>query len=750
MTGEPAIPQAQPSARRAPGWLERLRARGVLRVAASYGVIAWLLLQIADVVFEPLGVPHWAMIALLITLALGLPVAVLLAWFYELTPAGVAIDGASAAAPRPTVQGVRRYADLVIIVALLVVVAVLLARQPETGGDAASLESSLAVMPFTNIGGNPDNEYLSDGLAEELLDQIGRVPGMRVSARSSSFYFKGQNIDAVTAAKKLGVAAVLEGSVRRQGQKQRISVRLINGANGFQLWSSTFEGAGADLMRTQQEIARSVVEALMPRFASSGGAVPAAVTTSVTAHDLYLLGRYEERHEAGDSEKAIGLYRQAVAADPTFALAHAALGRYMLTAWLMEGEVSAREEAEQLIRRAVTLDPQSSEAHEALGNFLRWTEQTGAGREYGRAVELNPNNTTALAAHANHLSLAGNPRKAIEILRRALAVDPALLENYYELAGMAARMQRRDETYTVVQQAFDFFGKSAATHILAAEMHSGFAGLPEEDVCVAHALLAHRMEPGVPHPYSLLSVCLMRMNVLGPARTFAQATASGRRSFVAMTALIDKADGSEKALEYAQSVLLRRPRDQFLSIIIANLLTIDGRPAEALETYRSINMPAIGMDEAIRQQAGVWGLNDMAATHIELGNRAEGERIARWMLEFVQRVRVNGVIDREEEAGALAVLGRTDEAIALLKEQAATMGIWSKATLYTRPAYQSLRNDPRLREVAALSDAHWAKIRAQLPQTLKTFGLTMQDIDAAERDAAEAAERAVSEEGVNP
>ncbi len=724
-------PEANQRAQQGVSFMARLRARGVLRVASSYGVIAWLLLQIADVTFEPLGVPRWVLSALIVVAALGLPVAVLLAWFYEITPTGVAADTAVADTARPTVHGVRRYADYMIIAVLVVLVAVLLVRQPEFTGDSDVLEASLAVMPFTNIGGDQQNEYLSDGLAEELLDQMGRVPGLRVSARSSSFYFKGQNVDAITAAKKLAVAAVLEGSVRREGKQMRISVRLIDGANGFQIWSSSFDRGSEDLLSMQQEIAASVVEALMPRFATSGGTMPAAVTSDVTAHDLYLLGLYQQRlgSDEGD-EKAIELYGKAIAADPNFALAHAALGSYLLDSWYGSGEQSERDEAERLIRRAVALDDGLSEAHEALGAFLRVTQQRGAEDELRRAVELNPNNASAVSRYAWHLAIAGNPRKAIEMLRRALSIDPALLVRYDDLATMAASMGLRDEAQAVVQKAFDFFGPTAQVHAFTAWVHMGYDGLPDEDLCVAHALKARQLDPGRSGVNGILALCLMRMGELVPARAFAEAAARFGNT-VPLTAVLDKTGERVAAYEFARSVLRERPGDLLLSMIIAYQLQRMGRNEEALELYQSVNMPDVAMDEAFRRGSGVGGLIDMAAAYIDTGNREEGLRLANWQQQYYEQLRRNGGSDLSDEAAVMAVLGRKDEAFALLRTEATYKGIWWEGVLYDRPAYRNLLGDPRLQEIESISRAHWAEVRERLPKTLAQFGLTMNDLAAA-------------------
>ena len=178
-----------------PGLIARIRERGVLRVAASYAVIAWLLLQIADVTFDPLGVPKWVMTSLIVSAVLGFPVAIALAWFYEVGDQGVQRDTAGAGVVRPSVHGKRRHSDLVIIGVLLITVAVLLVRQSDIGKPKPPANPAIAVLPFENLSGNPEQAYFSDGLAVEVLDRLGHVPGLRVIASSSSFSFRTKNQD---------------------------------------------------------------------------------------------------------------------------------------------------------------------------------------------------------------------------------------------------------------------------------------------------------------------------------------------------------------------------------------------------------------------------------------------------------------------------------------------------------------------------------------------------------------------------
>ncbi len=221
-------------------WLQRLKERGVLRVAVSYALIAWLLLQIADVTFEPLGVPRWVMVTLIITAVLGFPVAAALAWFYEVGDRGIERDTASEGVARPTVSGLRRNADIAIIGVLLATVALLLVRQSDLGPVGPG-NSTIAVLPFQNLGGSPDGEVLALGIAESVLHQIANLAELDVISRTSSFAFRDRAGDSRKIGRELGARYLLEGSVQSDGSQLRVTTQLINTESGADVWSMRFD-----------------------------------------------------------------------------------------------------------------------------------------------------------------------------------------------------------------------------------------------------------------------------------------------------------------------------------------------------------------------------------------------------------------------------------------------------------------------------------------------------------------------------
>ena len=414
------------------GWLAQLRERGVLRVAASYAVIAWLLLQIADVTFEPMGLPEWAMPALIVTAVLGFPVALLLAWFLELGDEGVSLDTAAPDRPRPRVHGVRRHADVVIIGVLLATVGVLLVKDSDLGRPAPPPAPAIAVLPFENLSGDPDQAYFSDGLAEEVLDRLGKVPGLKVIARASSFGFRETDRDVTTIAARLGVTTLLAGSVRRDGLRLRLTARLLDGSTGQQLWSDSFDRDLNDVFAVQAELAGAVVDALVPAARGELALDPAPPTTSLDAYDLYLAARAQLPLRIPEAiERSVELGEAVVRLDPDFARGQAHLANALIFQVLFFDDVDPDRTPERLKRaeaaiyKALSLEPDLSEAHGAYANLLRETGRPGAEEEYRRALELNPNSASTWHDYAFFLSRFPERRdESFRATARSLELDP--------------------------------------------------------------------------------------------------------------------------------------------------------------------------------------------------------------------------------------------------------------------------------------------------------------------------------------
>ena len=385
------------------------------------------------------------MTSLIVAAVLGFPVAIALAWFYEVGDQGVQLDTAPAGDVRPTVHGKRRYADLAIIGVLLVAVAVLLVRQSDIGKPPAPANPAIAVLPFENLSGDPQQEYFSDGLAEEVLDRLGRVPGLKVIASSSSFSFKGKHQDAKTIASQLGVTTVLEGSVRRDGRKLKVNAKLIDGQSGFQLWSGSFDREVTDIFAVQAELAAAVIDAIVPAARGDTVAAPPP-TTNLDAHDHYLLGLAGQRARTPQRlAESVAHLEQAVDLDPSYAQAHAALANSLVLLNVYSNEPSAANapaRAEQAAYKALALDPSLSDAHGALGNVLRGTERPGAEEEYKRALELNPNNAIVVHDYSVYLgNFASREAEAWALSDRLLELDPRSPNHWTNVLGRVLSTQ---------------------------------------------------------------------------------------------------------------------------------------------------------------------------------------------------------------------------------------------------------------------------------------------------------------------
>ncbi len=420
-----------------------LKRRNVFRVGAAYLVVAWLLMQVTDTLVPALHLPAWIVTAVALFLIIGLPLALVFAWAFELTPEGLKREAEVEPAESIRHQTGRKL-DFLIIGALVLALGYfaydkfLLAPQREAAlventkqgfekqaAAAADAQKSIAVLPFANMSADPEQEYFADGLAEELLNLLASIPELRVAARTSSFAFKDENSDIRTIGEKLNVEHVLEGSVRKAGDTLRITAQLIEADSGFHLWSQRYDRKFEDVFVIQDEIAFAVVDALR---ISLLGEVPKAKEINREAYALYLQGKhfYERRTEEA-LEKAVDALQAALKLEPEYVPAWNALGDVY---WQQAGRFHDVHESMSLARaayeRALALDAGSAEAHAGLGWIKIYYDFDWQGAEEAtqRALSIAPDNVEALRGAAALASALGKPDEAIVLNQRAIELDP--------------------------------------------------------------------------------------------------------------------------------------------------------------------------------------------------------------------------------------------------------------------------------------------------------------------------------------
>jgi TolB-like protein/Tfp pilus assembly protein PilF len=435
------------------GLWQRMRERGVVRVAASYAVIAWLLLQIADVTFEPLGLPRWAMVALIVAAVVGFPVAVLLAWVYEVGDRGIQRDDAHEGAARPTVHGVRRYADVAVIAVLVLAVAVLLVRQSHLAGPDRDART-VAVLPFENLSRADDGEVLALGIAEAVLHQLANLAELEVISRTSSFAFRERNQDAREIGRQLGARYLLEGSVQSDRTRMRVTTQLIDASTGSDVWSMRFDRPPGDVFAVQDEIAVQVARALeLSLDASSTDRLTGQGTQNLDAYLAYLQGRSLLANDrVVDMREAIDRFERAVRLDPKFAAPYVNLAEAGL--FVAEYEVAddrpqrferALARGRELVDRALGIDPHYGDAYLQRAHLTAFDDLQAAEADYRRGLELSPNSARGYAGLAAVLYEDPARRdEALELLDKARRLDP--LELGYDVTRAVFMHYERGDT----------------------------------------------------------------------------------------------------------------------------------------------------------------------------------------------------------------------------------------------------------------------------------------------------------------
>ncbi len=502
-------------------FFRELKRRNVVRVGVAYVVVAWIVAQVAEFLFESFGAPPWVLQVLIIVMMLGLPFVLIFSWVYELTPEGVRRETEIDRSQSITPETGRRL-NAIIMGALVIAVAVLLAERfvlnpagpaqeeatvaeaeesDTSSRPAAQPEKSIAVLPFVAMSTSKDDEFFADGLSEELLNVLAQIDGLKVAGRTSSFYYKGRNEDLRNIAEALGVANILEGSVRRSGNKLRVTAQLIEAESGFHLWSANFERPEGDIFLIQDQIAGQVADALQARILGDEADIIQSAPANSEAQNHYLIAQAAiAQRTLPDFRRARDLYAKAAVLDPDnprylagYAMAVAlqywnyrditpdeaiyeagnAIDKALelnepaadtlAVAGLVEelkaltgSDPNAKERALGYYEQAVAKDPNNILALQWLASiYLDINRNESAGKYFERVVELDPLNTLALTGLANAYARLGRDDEARQHLYKVQSLFPELGMAYRYMSGLDWRDGRVDRATLWMAKAVD-------------------------------------------------------------------------------------------------------------------------------------------------------------------------------------------------------------------------------------------------------------------------------------------------------
>jgi TolB-like protein/Flp pilus assembly protein TadD len=394
-----------------------LKRRRVFPVIAAYAVIAFILLQIGEITFGPLGLPNWVMVGLIAIVILGFPVAVVLAWVFDITPTGIRRDNEKLSQP------------------------------------------SVAVLPFVDMSAEQDQGYFCEGVAEEILNALTKIRQLSVTARSSSFQYKAGAGDVREIGRELGVKTILEGSVRKSENRLRVTAQLVKVSDGYHLWSKTFDEELKDIFAIQDDIAACIAESLLEVITpTEQSAIRTTSTVNVSAYEYYLRGRqFFKRFRKMDIEYARQMFRQAIQIDAEFALAWAGYADcHSFLVMYADPQPSYREEASDASKRALELSPDLAEAHASRGlAYLVCECFDSAEEEFIRAIELKPCLFEAYYYYARTQFHRGNVEQAAELFKKAGEVDPTDYQSRCLRVQILRGTGRTDEAVEAAQEAID-------------------------------------------------------------------------------------------------------------------------------------------------------------------------------------------------------------------------------------------------------------------------------------------------------
>jgi len=452
-----------------------LKRRNVYKVAVAYIVAGWALSQGVAQVLPVFDVPNWAIRVIVLLIIIGLPVALVLAWAFEITPQGIKRTETADAMLHAGQQKKHAWIYVVVAGGLVSIGLFFLGRYTgenvitqQSGGTAELSSKSIAVLPFESLSEDKSNAYFAEGVQDEILTRLAKVADLKVISHTSTQHFNSAPENLPRIAKQLGVANVLEGSVQKVADQVRVNVQLINALTNAHLWAETYDRKLTDIFAVESDIARSIADTLQAKLTGSEKtAISQKPTTSSEAYELYLKGRFFWNKRTGpDLITACNYFQQAIAADPQYATAYAGLAESYLL--IPEFDAGFPQEyfpkAKAAAQRAIALDESSAQAHAALGLLLCFSDANfiEAEKEFRRAISLNPNYATAHHWFGNALLVAlGRFDEAIGETRRALELDPLSLIINADVGTTLTNARRYDQAIAQFQRTLALDNKFA-------------------------------------------------------------------------------------------------------------------------------------------------------------------------------------------------------------------------------------------------------------------------------------------------